>query len=204
MLSTAAALDQFTILLMASPAFWMLRPKKKKKTNLRVTALCISCPFITSLRKFSRCYFQNTSKIQLLPTLPVAALNPAPSSSARLLPALNHCQPLPAVYSEWQPRDTPLMSLLCSKPASHLIHGKSQSPHGGLLICSSFEHHFSIFSLTLFQLHLPPGYSLNMPGKLPLPPLVWTVPVVRMVCPYYLYSYLFYSIQASNQIAPSS
>ena len=103
LLSTAAALDQFTILLMASPAFWMLRPKKKQK-NLRVTALCISCPFITSLRKFSRCYFQNTSKIQLLPTLPVAALNPAPSSSPRLLPALNHCQPLPAVYSEQQPR----------------------------------------------------------------------------------------------------
>ena len=34
LLSTAAALDQFTILLMASPAFWMLRPKKKKKKTL--------------------------------------------------------------------------------------------------------------------------------------------------------------------------
>ena len=101
---------------MASPAFWMLRPKKKKK-NLRITSLCISCPFITSIRKFSRCYFQNTSKIQLLPTLPVTALNPAPSSSPQLLPALNHCQPLPAVYSQSSsPGDTSFMSLLCSKP----------------------------------------------------------------------------------------
>lgn len=115
LLSMAAALDQFTILLMASPTFWMLRPKKK---NLRITALCISCPFITSIRKFSRCYFQNTSKIQLLPTPPVTAVNPAPSGSPQLLPALNRCQPLPAVYSQSSsPGDTSFMSLLCSKPS---------------------------------------------------------------------------------------
>ena len=191
---------------MASPAFWMLRPKQKTKNKKTLESpLSVSHAPLSHLSGNSvDATFKTPPKFSsfplchLLPWTRPPAAPPGysqPSTTASLSPLSTQSS---------SPGDTPFMSLLCSKPASHLIHGKSQSPHGGLLICSSFEHHFSIFSLTLFQLHLPPGYSLNMPGKLPLPPLVWTVPVVRMVCPYSLYRYLFYSIQASNQIAPSS
>lgn len=130
--------------LMASPTFWMLRKKKK---YLRITPLFISCPFITSIRKFSRCYFQKTSKIQLLPALSVTALNQISNSSSLLFPALNRCQSLSLLSTlrAAAPGTHHSCHSFAQNPASHLIHGKSQSPYSGLLICSSFEHHFSNF-----------------------------------------------------------
>ena len=158
--------------LMASPTFWML---SKKKKYLRITPLFISCPFITSIRKFSRCYFQKTSKIQLLPALSVTALNQISNSSSLLLTAasLSPC----CLLLEQQPQGhiihvTPLLKTLL--PTSFMV--KAKVPTVAYWSVPPLNIILAIFSLTLFQLHLPPGYSLNMPGKLPLPSLCMNCP----------------------------
>ena len=157
---------------MASPAFWMLRPKKKKKTlesPLSVSHAPLSHLSWNSVDATFKTppKFNSFPLFQLLPWTQPPAAPPSYSqlsTTASLSPLSTLRAAAPGTHHSCHS--------FAPNPTSHLIHGKSQSPYGGLLICSSFEHRFSIFSLTLFQLHLPPGYSLNMPGKLPLPPFV--------------------------------
>lgn len=204
LLPMAAALDQFTILFNDISNF--LDAQAKKKKTLRLTPLFISCPFITFTRKFSRCYFQNTSKIQLLPALSVTALNQVPNSSSLLFPALPCCQSLSllSTLKVAAPGTHHSCHSFAQNPASHLIHSKSQSPCGGLLICSSFEHHFSNFLSDSISASFASWVFLEHARKTPTSFLLyelsqwleWSVPTICTA--------ISYSIQASNQIAPSS
>lgn len=130
---------------------------------------------------------------------------PEPSPQ-QLFPALPCCQSLSllSTLKVAAPGTHHSCHSFAQNPASHLIHSKSQSPCGGLLICSSFEHHFSNFlsdSISAsFASWVFLEHARKTPTSFPLYELSqwleWSVPTICTA--------ISYSIQASNQIAPSS
>lgn len=140
----AAALDQFTILLMASPTFWMLRPKKKKTLE---SPLSVSHAPLSHLSGNSvDATFKTPPKFNSFPLrqlLPWTQPPAAPPSYSQLSTAAS-LSPLSTLRAA-APGTHHSCHSFAQNPASQLIHSKSQSPHGGLLICSSLEHHFSNF-----------------------------------------------------------
>lgn len=177
LLSMAAALDQFTILFNGISNFLDAQAKKKKK-NLE-SPLSLSHAPLSHLSgnsvdaTFKRPPKSNYFRLcQLLPwTKSPTAL---PCSSLLLTAAsLSPC----CLLLEQQPQGhiihvTPLLKTLL--PTSFMV--KAKVPTVAYWSVPPLNIILAIFSLTLFQLHLPPGYSLNTPGKLPLPSLCMNCP----------------------------